>query len=76
MSCARCKKIVKTIYKKASSISEKVLTDPMLTKNRLDHCRQCSKSFKTVGRIRCGECLCFMDLKAALAFMHCPLGKW
>lgn len=41
---------------------------------RMQVCKACP-SFKRDTE-QCGECLCFLQAKARLAGMKCPLGKW
>ena len=45
-------------------------------RKRLETCRECDKVKYFLGRMRCGECGCFLELKAAVTLMECPLGKW
>ncbi len=45
-------------------------------KERLAICAECPEAFETLGRIRCGQCKCFMELKAFLKASQCPLKKW
>jgi hypothetical protein len=39
---------------------------------RLSICRECASYHAGV----CGECGCYMPLKARLATAQCPLGRW
>ncbi len=43
---------------------------------RLEICRQCEHVKYFLWRPRCGICGCFMEIKAGIPGMHCPLGKW
>jgi hypothetical protein len=43
-------------------------------KQRLDICNACDKFIAETSQ--CGECLCFMNIKAALSRSKCPIGKW
>ena len=45
-------------------------------RERLAICSECPEAFETLGRIRCGQCKCFMELKAFLKNSRCPLRKW
>ena len=45
-------------------------------RERLAICAECPEAFETLGRIRCGQCKCFMELKAFLKASRCPLKKW
>jgi hypothetical protein len=41
---------------------------------RLDICRKCDRYEADAGR--CRECGCFVSLKARIAALDCPLGRW
>lgn len=43
---------------------------------KLKICKECDAAKYFLGRIRCDVCGCFMELKAAMPAMHCPLKKW
>ena len=45
-------------------------------RERLAICSECPEAFETLGRIRCGQCKCFMELKAFIKASQCPLKKW
>ena len=45
-------------------------------RERLAICSECPEAFETFGRIRCGQCKCFMEVKAFLKASQCPLKKW
>jgi hypothetical protein len=45
-------------------------------RERLEICKECEKVKYLFGRIRCGVCGCFLEIKAAVPLMKCPLGKW
>ncbi|RMH87712.1 MAG: hypothetical protein D6681_14965 [Calditrichaeota bacterium] len=45
-------------------------------RDRLAVCRQCEEAKYFLGRLRCGVCGCFMELKAAFSSRHCPVDKW
>ena len=45
-------------------------------RERLAICAECPEAFETLGRIRCGQCRCFMEVKAFLKASQCPLKKW
>lgn len=45
-------------------------------KERLAICSTCPEAYETLGRIRCGQCRCFMEIKAFLKASQCPLKKW
>ena len=45
-------------------------------RERLAICSECPEAFETLGRIRCGKCSCFMELKAFLKASQCPIKKW
>jgi len=45
-------------------------------RERLAICSECPEAFETMGRIRCGKCSCFMELKAFLKASQCPIKKW
>jgi hypothetical protein len=42
--------------------------------DRLDICKSCEFLIKPTNQ--CSKCLCFMNLKCALAFAFCPENKW
>ncbi len=48
----------------------------LVYRERLEVCKECEKVKYLLGRMRCGECGCFLELKAAVSLMKCPLGKW
>lgn len=53
----------------------KGLVDQRTTyRDRMNICEECD-SFRRLTR-QCKECGCFMFLKARIAAMSCPLGKW
>jgi hypothetical protein len=66
----------------ASSLKDsaaEVLKNPKLVprktrKERLDVCHQCEFYMKDTDQ--CGQCLCFMSIKASFEAMDCPLDKW
>ena len=41
---------------------------------RIAICKECQYYFKPTGQ--CKQCLCFMRLKAKLAFLNCPKKYW
>ena len=43
---------------------------------RLELCESCDSAMRTLGRLRCRECGCFMEIKATMPASKCPLGKW
>ncbi len=45
-------------------------------RERLEICRRCDRVKYFLWRPRCGVCGCFMEIKAGIPGMHCPLGKW
>ncbi len=45
-------------------------------RERLAICSECPEAFETFGRIRCGQCKCFMEIKAFLKASQCPIKKW
>lgn len=47
-----------------------------LYRDRIKVCEECPRSFLTLGRLRCSECKCFMEVKTRIKSMRCPLGKW
>lgn len=52
----------------------KFFVEKEIYKERLDICRACPEYFKVTGN--CKLCGCFMKVKASMAFMACPAGKW
>jgi hypothetical protein len=51
-----------------------LLVDDSKFHERMSICNQCPKYLKETNQ--CGECLCFLSLKAKGASFKCPLGKW
>jgi hypothetical protein len=43
---------------------------------RLEICKKCSNYKKILGIGRCKICGCIMAVKAKIASMKCPMGKW
>lgn len=59
---------------KNAVLNGKVRTDDETKKERLRVCHRCSSFWPNNNM--CKECGCFMELKAGLLSMRCPLGKW
>ena len=51
-------------------------TERAYYRERLAICADCPEAFETLGRIRCAQCRCFMEVKAFLRASRCPLKKW
>ena len=51
-------------------------TDRSYYRERLAICADCPEAYETLGRIRCAQCRCFMEVKAFLRASRCPLKKW
>lgn len=49
---------------------------PISLSDRLEICRRCSWHRGEGLTMRCRVCGCFMKLKTALSWVHCPLRKW
>ena len=43
---------------------------------RISTCEDCELGIRTLGKLRCQDCGCFMDVKAWLRSSKCPLNKW
>ena len=41
---------------------------------RMNICKMCNK-FKTLTK-QCGDCFCFLPIKAKVKIATCPQGKW
>jgi hypothetical protein len=50
-----------------------IKADDDIVQDRLDVCKSCE--FLT-PKFRCTQCGCFMKIKARLAPVKCPVGKW
>lgn len=44
--------------------------------SRVALCQRCPHKFVWYGRIRCNICKCFMEVKARIPWMKCPLNIW
>jgi len=51
-------------------------TDRAYYRERLAICADCPEAYETLGRIRCAQCQCFMEVKAFLRASRCPIKKW
>ncbi|MFQ5652070.1 MAG: DUF6171 family protein [bacterium] len=45
-------------------------------RTKLKICGQCEQAKYLLGRLRCGVCGCFVEVKAAFPSLDCPLEKW
>ena len=52
---------------------DKIITDTVLIKNRMDICSSCEHFAITK---QCKLCGCFMPAKTLLSNAACPIGKW
>ncbi len=43
---------------------------------RLEICKRCEKVKFFFGRMRCGVCGCFLEIKAWFPRLHCPENRW
>lgn len=42
--------------------------------NRYEICKSCEFFIKPTKQ--CNKCMCFMKVKCAMSWAHCPEGKW
>ena len=59
--------------KKAASIKG-LVNQRGVYRERMNICDECDRFFRLTKQ--CKECGCFMFLKARIASMSCPIGKW
>lgn len=73
---------VKLAIDSASLIAKNAVNGDELTvsdeekEKRLVHCKACPSLKYLADQMQCGECGCFLKLKAGLNSMKCPLNKW
>ncbi len=60
--------IFASITELVAAISEEKRTDEKEYRRRLELCREC----EFLGEGTCGKCGCFVELRAAYSFRHCP----
>lgn len=77
--CRRCLLSEADAVLYAESVSEYISLIPAENKcigekyeERLGICLSCV----ALGSGMCGECGCFIEIRAAKANMHCPVGRW
>jgi len=63
----------KTVAKNAMEGKDLTVSEQSFN-SRMECCGKCDKHVKSLNQ--CGECGCFLAVKAKLAGMKCPLGKW
>ena len=63
----------KSLAKDIAKGNELKVSDEVFHK-RMGVCTQCPKHMKETNQ--CGECGCYLVLKARGASFKCPLGKW
>lgn len=66
---------IKIVSKNALNGKELTISDEQ-KQHRLDICNGCSSLKIFAKQMQCGECGCFLKLKAGLNDMKCPLNKW
>lgn len=78
MGCASCqqKRAAKAREAAEQAVADAVPQKSYVRSARLRICEACPKSFKTLGRLRCRECGCFMEVKSYMRNAKCPLRKW
>lgn len=62
------KALAEILRERIAQIPEEDCTDPDIYKKRLDLCRSCP----SLSRGTCGECGCYVELRAARKKMSCP----
>ena len=55
---------------------ERIPEDKRASREEYDARLGICKSCEMLGAGMCGECGCFAELRAAKAYMGCPVGKW
>lgn len=77
--CGKCllsefdmSEFAETVREYISLIPDDKKTDDEEYRRRLGVCRECSAL--TDGM--CGECGCFAEIRAAKAYMNCPVNRW
>ena len=73
---------VKLALESASAIAKNVADGEEIKvsdeekQKRIDICSTCPSLKDFAGQMQCGECGCFLKVKAGLNSMKCPLNKW
>jgi hypothetical protein len=73
---------VKLALESASTIAKNIAegndikVEDNVKETRLYLCSICPSLENLAGQMQCGECGCFLKVKAGLEGMKCPLGKW
>lgn len=66
--------VVTGFRRRAKNIKENMVVSDEEKERRLTICRECPHfRHKTT---RCGQCGCFLNIKAKLAIVNCPIGQW
>lgn len=62
------KQLSEILRERIAQLPEEERADPETYKTRLDRCRDCT----SLNRGTCGECGCYVELRAARIRMSCP----
>lgn len=73
---------VKLAMESASAIAKNVAEGNDVTvsdevkQKRLETCKGCPALQNLAGQMQCGDCGCFLKVKAGLSSMKCPRNSW
>ena len=74
MFAHKLKKRVAQVKQQATEYIETIHAPEIIVKSRIEICDQCTELFKLTRN--CKKCGCFVDMKARLKNIECPLKKW
>lgn len=66
---------IRTVAKNAI-VGNDILVSEEEKQRRLDVCKGCPALQNLAGQMQCGDCGCFLKLKAGLNSMVCPRNSW